>query len=91
MREQNSILQSRQDFEVLCLGLARLPNLKRITVLDLFRDEVDYRPYIWGDLTWYRDWADRMLEDIAPPSRWVEAENTFPGVALENYPWDVSG
>ena len=91
MHEQNSILQSRQDFDVLCLGLARLTNLKRITVLDLFEDDVDFRPFILGNFTWYQDWAATMLEDIALPSRRVEAVYTLPGVAPRNNPWNFSG
>ena len=45
LQEQSCIFYARKDFWTLCEGLARLPNLERISVVDRFDGYVD-----WGAL-----------------------------------------
>ena len=67
LQEQTSIIEAKLDFNTLCKGLTRLPNLTRISVLDRFKGPLDYDDYLWKDFDWYRDWSAKSFEDINPP------------------------
>ena len=100
LQEQSCIIYAKKDFDVLCKGLARLPNLKRISIVDRYDGPVDYLPYIWTDSEWYfydewsakfhidSQWINFQHESFLPPSRWSDVasddENAKP-------PWDFRG
>ena len=101
LQEQSCIIYARKDFKTLCEGLARLPNLERISVLDKFDGYVDCVPYIWNNFEWdfYQEWSSKRYsdlswtnihhrQDVLPPSRWSE-------VAFDdedtNPPWGFRG
>ena len=100
LQEQSCIIYAKKDFDVLCKGLARLPNLRRISVVDSFEGCDDFLPYIWTESEWdfYGEWSAKLHIDpqwidfqheiFLPPSRWSDVasddENTKP-------PWDFRG
>lgn len=91
LQEQISIIENELDGDTLCKGLARLPNLTRISVLDRFIDPLDYDDYLWKDFDWYHEWSAKRFEGINPPSRWSEADYNGDGANLYLHPWDFRG
>ena len=90
LREQRTILDSEQDADLLRTGLARLTNLKRISVLDRFANP-HYQWYIPNDLQWYQGWTSKNFGFMTLPTRWERAEDTDNGTSIRSHPWIVSG
>ncbi len=93
MREQNVILDDRKDLESLRTAMKRLPNLRRVSVLDWFRAPLDYQPFLWdsSEFQWYHHRSAKSCEDIARPTRWSEADFSDEGMHLGESPWDFRG
>lgn len=100
LQEQSCIIYAEKDFDTLCEGIARLPNLERISVVDRYDGYVDYVPYIWTDLEWglYQEWSAKFHSDsqwtknhhenVLPPSRWSEVASDDEDT---KHPWDFRG
>ena len=83
LRHQASILGTGQDFDTLCMGMKRLPNLQQISILDSFEDAVDISPFISTQHQWYREWSAAQFTGIVEPSRLSDLrQNPF---------WDFRG
>ena len=94
LQEQDVIFEAKRDFAVLCAGMMRLPNLRRLSVLDYFEWHVDCNTFVRVGHRWYQDWSRPAFAGIAQPSRWTAAsmDDFFSGEDnLEKYPWDFRG
>ena len=69
LRRQTSILETGQDMDTLCMGMKRLPNLRKISILDTFEDVVDISPFISTQHQWYRWWTTTQFKGIVMPSK----------------------
>ena len=69
LRRQTSILGTGQDFDTLCMGMKRLPNLQKISILDSFEDAVDISPFNSTQHQWYREWSTAQFTGIVEPSK----------------------
>lgn len=89
---QNTILETKRDFDALCAGLNRLPNLRRISILDHFAWQLDCNRWVRDDHAWYHYWSMHGFEGIAPPSTWTAVQMSRDGEALlRQDPWDFRG
>ncbi len=93
LQEQNVILNDRKDLEALSTGMKRLPNLRRVSVLDWFTAPLDYEPFLWNpsEFQWYHHRSAKPYEDIARPLRWSGADSRNEGLHLKESPWDFRG
>ncbi|KAL8790247.1 MAG: hypothetical protein Q9195_006470 [Heterodermia aff. obscurata] len=54
------------------MGMKRLPNLQKISILDSFEDVVDISPFISTQHQWYRSWYTSHFTDTSTPLQWGE-------------------
>ena len=83
LRRQTSILESGKDWDILCLAMRRLPNLRQLSILDRFDDVIDISPFISTQHQWYRGWSTRQFKRIVAPSKL--------GDIRQNRVWDFRG
>ena len=83
LRRQTSILETGQDMDTLCMAMKRLPNLRKISILDTFEDVVDTSPFISTQHQWYRLWTTTQFKGIVMPSK-------FNGIRQQPV-WDYRG
>lgn len=86
--QQNYILEGSHDY-ILCDGLKRMPNIKRVTILDGFSD-LDLVPQGSETYSWYNHKSTSGRGPALQPSGWAndaEEENDL----LYKYDWDCRG
>ena len=66
-KHQKETLDSGLDFEVLCQGLKKLPNLRMVSVFDCFCWPTDFRDVHELMPYWYELWSADIWGDILPP------------------------
>ena len=72
--------------------MSRLPNLKRISVLDRFPWRLDCNTWVHVNHEWYKDWSKHAFDGIAHPSSWTPTRFSDNGrEILRQYPWDFRG
>ena len=94
LQEQDAIFEAKRDFAALCAGMTRLPNLRRLYILDYFAWQFDCDTFVRVDHLWYHDWSWPAFEGIARPARWTAARmNDYDDIQenLQKYPWDFRG
>ena len=94
LQEQDVIFEEKRDFAALSAGMIRLPNLRRLSILDYFAWQVDCNTFVRVGYPWYQDWSRPAFEGIAQPSRWTAArmDDHYHGEDnLQKYPWDFRG
>lgn len=89
LQQQTAIFNFGEDYDALCTGLKMLPNLRRIWILDLFQDSLDFMPFIENHSLRYHTWSQACFGFIATPTLWSEAHEIEGG--LNSHPWDFRG
>ena len=91
LQMQNSIFNDRQDLEALRVGFQRLPNLKRISVLDLYGNfSHEFFPWDNRKIEWFSQRSAKTFKYIISPATWSDV-NDERHYDKENLPWDFRG
>ena len=103
--QQKEILDSGTDFDVLCQGLRRLPNLRTVCIQDNISGAGNYINVHEPTPLWYFHWSATFWENTLSLTRWslclerardaAEAaqneDDTFLEDVLADHPWDWCG
>ena len=87
--QQQNILHGREDYQALCRGLEKFPNITKVVILDTFSQFPDYISISCGDHLWYEPRSANEVGLAIAPVRWRE-KHIFDDNEPE-LPWDVRG
>lgn len=94
LRKQASIFNDRQDLEALRTGFQRLPNLKRISILDVVKGPIDHQLHFgYREFKWFFQQSAKVLKNILGPASWTEAKDEIRNIDQQNrdFQWDFRG
>lgn len=90
LAEQEEILSDGRDYNILCAGLRRMPQVTRVSLLYRF-DFPDYIPRSETSHDWYQEQWLSICTPVVWPLPWDDRSNIYLNDTPEDRDWDCRG